>query len=208
MPNRIKELRDARGWSLRFLADEVNSTTSTIRRLENGEVELVHPLVPRIADKLGVPWPDIAGIPYETSGAKPPSPALNTAPGFAESAVPFTPPPAHELSRLTLGPTEALFQARTDDLDNLNIYSGDVLIVDIGAVAVAAAADLDIVVAQIYDATELTKAVTIIRQFIEPSLLITNSSGPNAVPLNMRKADAHIKGVVRARHGPPRPSRR
>lgn len=206
MPNRIKELRAARGWSLRHLADEVNSTTSTIRRLEQGEVELVHPLVLQIAEKLGVPWPDLTGIAYPAPVADQSPPGMPA--GLAESAAPFTPPPTHDLARLTLGPTDALFQARSDDLDNLNIYAGDVLIVDIGTDAVQKAADLDIVVAQIYDDIELTKATTVIRQYIEPSLLITNSSGANGPPLDMRRADVHIKGVVKARHGPPRGRRR
>lgn len=63
--------------------------------------------------------------------------------------------------------------------------------------AVAACGTGDVVIAQLYDGMS---AMTLLRQFVAPSLLITNSYAPNLPTINTRTDDAAIKGVVVSSH--------
>lgn len=54
----------------------------------------------------------------------------------------------------------------------------------------------DIVVAQVYSSEDMLKATTIVRQFVAPSLLVTNRNGVNtAVDMESSPLDIAIKGV-------------
>lgn len=54
MDNRIKELRDARGWTQQELADRAGTTNQQIGRLENGERELTVSWMQRLAKAFSV----------------------------------------------------------------------------------------------------------------------------------------------------------
>ncbi|MBP2301538.1 helix-turn-helix domain-containing protein [Azospirillum picis] len=63
-PNRMKELREARGLSLQALADAVNSSPQQMNRLERGERRLSDHWMALIAPVLGVePWELLPGAP-------------------------------------------------------------------------------------------------------------------------------------------------
>ncbi len=59
MENRIKELREARGWTQQQLADQAGTTNQQIGRLENGERELTVSWMERLARPLGVAAPEL-----------------------------------------------------------------------------------------------------------------------------------------------------
>lgn len=132
----------------------------------------------RISALLSIPLPDL-GIEIPTG-----DPALGAAngrlPQLAEEAEPYDPPRGSYLSR---APEVAYFKARTASLDRhrLAIRAGDVVVVDIGTNALTGLASGDAVVVQLYDRDNLTRAVTVLRQFVEPHLLITNSSTDNSI---------------------------
>lgn len=200
--NRIRELRKAqKGLTLEKLAAQVNSTTTTIQRLEKGEVDLVHELLEPIARVFGVDWLDLVTPPR--------APAMpRELAGLAESAAPFKPPPQHTLKSARLADHEALFEVKSNDLEKLGLYRGDVLIFDVSAKAVRQVATGDVVVAQVYG-PGLTDAVTVLRQFVAPSLLVTNRKGAKTAMdvLDMDELDAAIKGVGHRRFGAIHPPR-
>lgn len=102
--------------------------------------------------------------------------------GMAESdAEPWTPPPGHFLSST---PHIAYFKQSTRSLDQhaRQIMPGQVLAFDLNRVDPADIRDGEIVVVQKYDKHELTRGLgTIIRQFVPPNKLITNSSEVNEI---------------------------
>jgi transcriptional regulator with XRE-family HTH domain len=53
-PNRIKEFRQAKGWTAQQLADAIGSSQGAVSRLENGKMKLSLPWLERIAFAIGV----------------------------------------------------------------------------------------------------------------------------------------------------------
>lgn len=54
MGNRIRELRQAKGWSQQILADHAQMERSHLTRLEDGKREAGLKILEKIADALGV----------------------------------------------------------------------------------------------------------------------------------------------------------
>lgn len=189
--NRIRELREAAGLSMEKLGERIGASTSTINRLEKGGTDLISEWLPPLARELGVRWWELIEIDD--------APA---APGLAEEASLFVPEPGHPLARFGRGPTADLWTVGTDALDAIGIHRGDIVVVDIGAVAVAGVTNGDAVVVQLMDPADPARATTLVRQFIEPDLLITNSRTRNERMLNRRIDDVRIKGVIVSRFAP------
>lgn len=61
-PNRIRELRVAKGWSQQRLADEIGCSKMSISDLERGEVGLDQKWMRRLAPALGVTPADILPV--------------------------------------------------------------------------------------------------------------------------------------------------
>ena len=56
-PNRIRDLREQRGWSLQKLGDAADTSAQQVSRLEKGERQLDFDWISRISSALGVrPW--------------------------------------------------------------------------------------------------------------------------------------------------------
>lgn len=87
------------------------------------------------------------------------------------------------------------WRIKTDALDMAGICKGMIVFVDLSAETVENVAPLQCVVAQIYGGLN-DKTITVVRQFVPPSLLITNTSGENEKPLDLNKGEAYIKGVI------------
>jgi hypothetical protein len=100
--------------------------------------------------------------------------------GLADEAETYDPPHGSILSR---APHIAYFRSRSSALDRhpLQIRNGDIVAVDIGTGALERIKSGDAVVVQLYLKPECMAALTVLRQFIEPGLLITNSSETNAI---------------------------
>jgi transcriptional regulator with XRE-family HTH domain len=179
MENRIKELREQKGWSMRELAARVNATASTINKLEKGRTALNIHWMKRLGDAFNVQPEQLLG-----KGE------------FSDEATPYTPGPA-EVAAFSLTDTQFLYEAKTEALSQIGVVPGDILVADASPEEMAKLSSEDVVIAQVYDGM---KAVTILRQYIAPSLLITNSSSQNAASINLRTDDAAIKAVVVSSH--------
>jgi len=185
--NRIRELREAKGLSQDELGARIGSNKFKISRVENEDTRLDLDLALKIADALSVNLADVLGIEGGT--------------GFREDAAPYKTGPNDPLYRLADSTkARSLYQSQSDVVDELGIHPGDVLLVDLSAVAVAQVKPMAIVIVQLYSSEELLAATTLLRQFVPPNLLITNSRKTNFPPINMASTDAHIKGVVISRH--------
>ena len=90
--------------------------------------------------------------------------------------------------------SEFLYEAHNRLLDELGIIPGAVVLATMAPQRMDALKSEDIVIAQLFEGDFSAK--TIMRQYIEPNLLITNSAGANARPLHRKHDDVHIRAVV------------
>lgn len=186
--NRVKDLRRARGLTLAALADKVGTTHTHISRIENGQRGLSIPMAERIAKAMNTTLAEVIGV----NGAATPGAELRT---LQEDASPYLASQFDLPIQPRRGENIDPWLVTTDALDKAGIPKGAVVFVDISAAAVEALKPLQCVVAQVYRADRL-EATTILRQFVPPSLLITNSSGDNDVPRDIDKGEAYVKGVI------------
>lgn len=191
--NRIKSLRKERHLTSEQLAEKVGISQGHMSRIENGTRGLSLPLAERFAVVLGTDTQTILGL-VDGVALRRPEPSG----GMAEDAEPYTLGPDDFVviaprARENVDP----WKVKSNALNLLGIQIGDIIMVDVSAEAVEAVRPLQPVIAQIYDDSEgPLKAMTVLRQFVPPSLLITNSSDVNAVPMNRDRDDIAIKGVV------------
>lgn len=193
----IRERRLAKNWSMQKLAEKVGTTVGTINRIETGETKLMHDLVPALGEALGCHWRDL----FVDEADSPPQI------GFSDDATPFVPCSADPLASLMLGEKRDLWTVKSNALNAIGIAAGQPIVVNISQDAVDGAASLDPVVVQVIDADNPIRAVTLLRQFIEPDLFITNSTDANEPPLSRRERDIRIKGVIENVISVPRPQR-
>lgn len=169
----------------------IGSNKHKVSRIEKGDTRLDIATAKRLAEIFDVSLAEILG----------PDVMSNIGPGFQDDAEPYISGPGDPLARL--GNAEhnlSLYRITSDVLDEIGIRPGDVLLIDISAEAVAKVGPLKPVIAQVYADDNMVSAQTVIRQFVPPNLLITNSRDGNKPPLNMQTVNAHIKGVVVSWH--------
>lgn len=176
---------------MRELASKLNTSASTVNKLEKGQTQLTVFWMEKLAEVFGVQVRDLL------------RPTGNTTPGFREDAVPFQ-PKGDALAEMKLSPSQFFYEVKSEVLDQIGIAQGSILVVDASPEALDGISSGDAVIAQLYDKM---RAVTVLRQFIAPSLLITNSSHANAPIINLRSDDASIKGVVVSSHRLYRPGK-
>ncbi|MFM2445572.1 MAG: hypothetical protein RI936_19 [Pseudomonadota bacterium] len=185
--NRIKELRRARGLSQSSLGAKIGTDKGGVSRLENGETRLDIARAREIADALGTTVEEVLGLGM---------------PGLREDATPYTAAPGDPFARL-LADNQYLYAITSNVLDEVGIKAGDLVLVDGSARRVDRLASGEAVVINVVDPADLmdqSKAVTLVRQFVPPRLLITNSRSENHAPIN--RADDHVAvlGVIVSRH--------
>lgn len=116
---------------------------------------------------------------------------------FREDAEPYIEGPGE---RLRLQPRNGEnidpWRIKTDSVARAGVKAGQVRFVDLSAHAVENVRPLQCVIAQIYGAGPEGKTITVVRQFVPPSLLITNSDTINEMPLDIDRGEAYIKGVI------------
>ncbi len=177
-----------RGWSQEDLGRRLGSNKFKISRLETGEQKLDLELALRIASEFEVSLAEVV--------------AIGPASGLREDATAYTPGPNDPLARLA-DPSrkQALFIVKSRALDEVGLAPGDVLLVDCSASAIAHPPPLSVVVCEAVndDGTKIPDA-TMLRQFVPPNLLVTNSRTSNASPINTGTANVRIVGVVTSRH--------
>lgn len=117
------------------------------------------------------------------------------APGFAEETVPFVPEPDSFASRIPLSQHQSWHRIEYSRLDEIGIIDKDEVVIDIGKQAMSSVAIGDVVIANHYS-TDGKSAETIVRQWIPPLLLITNSRSRNLLPLHIEQDNVAVLGVV------------
>lgn len=144
----------------------------------------------RVAKLLAIPLDDL-GVDLDI-----PAP-LQPAGGLSEEAETYTPPPG---SFLATSPDVAYFRATSDSLDRhpLAICKGDVVVASIRDGVLDEVASGDAVVVQIYHKPDCMTATTVLRQYVAPGLLITNSSGANSI-WRMDDDSLPFEPVIKAR---------
>lgn len=185
--NNIRLIREGRGWSQEHLGSLVGLTKFQLSRLEAGETKLSIDAARKIARALGVTLADLVG----EDEAKP-------SPGFSDEVVPYTLKADDPLAALQRG-SLYLYSADTDALDKAGFPRGAVLQIDDSQTTVARVLqgrDVHAVRVRLHPPEDFMKPVSLLRQFVPPRLLITNSSKGNLPSIDMDEADAHIVGVV------------
>jgi transcriptional regulator with XRE-family HTH domain len=122
-------------------------------------------------------------------------PGIGRERGFSEEAEPFMPDAGSFESRVPLKEAQSWYRIRDSRLDEIGIMPDDLVVIDIGKGAMAGVTIGDVVIANLYSADGKT-AETIVRQWIPPRLLITNSRSRNLMPLNLEQDGVSLLGVV------------
>lgn len=193
--NRVREIRQAHGMTLEKLAEVAGLSHTHLSRIENGKRGLTIPMAEKLAKVMKTSVAEIIGA----------NSVAAVAMGLAEDAAPYAPAQSEAATpvfRAQPGHNIDPWIVKTNVLDRAGIPQGSVVYVDISAEALEHLEPLQCVVAQVYDESDLTRAVTVLRQFVPPSLLITNSSGENHPSLDIDKGEAYIKGVIRGTFRP------
>ena len=180
MENRIKEHRERSGLTMEQLAERIGKSISAVNRLEKGQSQLTYEDAEILQRIFG-----LARIEDVVRQSDKPAPS-----GFADdvqrldglTAVRFEP-----------GTNRDVWIVTSNALERLGLIPGNQIAVDISAEAVAGVRMGDAVICQLYE--DMT-ATTLLRQFVEPDLLITNMLKNNAKILNRREHDVAIKGIV------------
>lgn len=193
MTNRIKELRTARGWSYAEVAKRVadNTSPSTIQKLEQGAMQLTPKWAAALARAFEINELEIYAAPPRLASVIRPHVQLaeDVAPFHADKTAELAPPPARA------GIARYVVTSRA--LDELGLLPGMIVEVDEGATNPARLATGDIVLAEV-TLPGHGHSTVIMREFIEPALLTTNSRDENAEPVNMRAVPTRIIGAVDA----------
>lgn len=191
--NRIKELRKARGLTLEELAEKSGLSQGHLSRLESSRRLLLVPVAERLAVVLQASVADVLGI----SGIEP----ENRPPvaGLAEDFTPYVPSPGDPLAGL-VGPHRYLFAINSTALDKAGVHYGDIAVVSDDAALCKNPAPLAKVRVRLHPRENFLKPITLLRQFVPPRLLITNSTKGNEPSIDMDNDDAHIVGVVVSVH--------
>jgi transcriptional regulator with XRE-family HTH domain len=180
MRERITKLRKARGWSMRDLAHRVNSSASTINDIEKGKTQITLTWMERLARAFEISVEELAGF----EG------------GFVhrnvDEVVPFQ-KDSRIVGQIQLRKGQELYEVKVSFVDQVRIYEGSVVVVDTLISSFGDLATGDIVLGRHQDdfGTRL-----ILREFVLPSLLITNSRGTNLPSINLYNAPFDIVGLV------------
>lgn len=187
--HRIKELRERRGWSQEHLGSLIGRSKSVISRLEDGSTRLDLEVAKKVAAALNVTLAEVLGISDEDGYST----------GLEDDGARYVADPGDPLQAFVTSPNRYLFRVDSDAVDKAGIRRGDVAIIDDSATACSAVRALQVVLVM-HHPEDGGNAVSLLRQFVPPDLLITNSSTSNAKSLDRIKDDATIVGVVIGSH--------
>lgn len=183
--NRIKQLRETRRLSQEELGALVGTNKFKISRIETGETRLDLELAVKIAEALDVTLSEVLNL------------EATTVP--TEDAEPYIPEPNDPLFRLVDGQKgRALYRVTSAALDDLGIEANDLILVEeVGAQFKPK--PLAIVLVKLSDGKDVLVR-HLLRQFVPPALLVTNSQRENRPPINMGLAETVVTAVVISRH--------
>jgi len=184
----IKALRTAQGWSQEALGEKLGMTKYQVSRLEKGHTELTVAVARKIAKILGTSVVTVIGDDAEN----------DSSPDLSDDISEYPLLPADPLAGLRRDNIH-LFKVDTDVLDKAGISRGMVIEIDGSKSACVKARPLQ-PVRILYQPASNLKAVSLLRLFVPPHLLITNASRGNLPSIDMDEGDARITGVVVGLH--------
>jgi len=185
--HRLREIRKAKDLTQTELGRLIGADKHAISRLERGETKLTLDVASKIARAIDVTIAELVG--EETAARL-----------TANEATPYKPDDDDPFARLLDAQHDRkLFQAASDVLDGLGIRAGDVLLVDCSRAAIGAPKSLSVVIAEHTPEDAGGEPRTLLRQFVPPGLLTTNSTENNRMPVTLTSG-ARIIGVVLSWH--------
>jgi hypothetical protein len=107
----------------------------------------------------------------------------------ASDLAPYVPPKGSAVEKALATSSQRMFRVLSGVLSELEINDNDLII------AIAQVASGSLVVAEAIN-TRTGEKTLLLRQFIAPNLLITNSEGQNSISIHMLKAKVTILGIV------------
>lgn len=198
MKNRIKELRKARGWSQPELIKQIDGyvAIATISKLERGKMQLSKLWMERLAKAFNInpaEFFDPTTVDFDFTASS------SQSGYFSEDVTRKEIPQNHALSVHEKHKNRDIWQVQTRAIDIGGYMPGDLIVVDISAEATKDIKPGTPVIAQIYDPKSPT-AKTVLRMFFPPHWLASNSSIDEFPPIDLRKHEVAIKGVIIARY--------
>jgi transcriptional regulator with XRE-family HTH domain len=178
--NRIKQLRLERGLSLQQLAEKIGVSESHLSRVEAGLRGLHLSKIEALANVLG-----------QTAGEV----LSNQLMGYLPGLEAYTPPKGSAIEKALTSSTQKMFKVLTGVMSELEITRGDPIIADLNPIPLKTLKMGEVVVARLYPKGS-KDGVLLLREYISPNLLITNSLEQNALPIHMVKLKIEIIGCV------------
>ena len=178
--NRIKQLRIEKGLTLGQLAEKVGLSESHLSRVEAGARGVKLSKLGALAKVLGVPMIEL--MPQESFE-------------HASDLVPYAPPKGSAVEKALASSSQRMFRVLSGVITELEINENDLIVADCSKEVIAQVESGSPVVAEALNTRTGEKSL-LLRQFIRPQLLITNSQEQNSVSIHMLRANATIVGVV------------
>ncbi len=180
MKNRLKQFRLEKGLTLTDLAGLTGISESHLSRVEAGARGLRLSKLQLVARHLGVKPADLVGEEQVS---------------FIPDLAPYTPPKGSAMEKAFEPSTQKIYKVLTDVLSELGITAGDPIIADESEKVLKSLKSEQRVVV-LAKAGREQDSVLLLRQYISPNLLITNSAEENSLSLHIVKSNVKIIGVV------------
>lgn len=178
--NRIAELRQLKGWTQKQLAERVGVHEMTILRLEKGSTQLTVAWMQKLANAFGCSAADLLDIAT-----------------LAETDDDVAAPDLGALGALAAAIARrglSTYKVTGGSVTSAGLRAGDMIAVDTSKDAIAAIKTGDIVLVEL---STHQRPTLVLRQFLEPGLLVTNREGNNlAVSLNDLTLKPKVVGLV------------
>ncbi len=181
--NRVRKLRDEKRWTGQALADKIGVSKETISKIERRVQGITEPQAHALANVFGISIDDL----YEAG----PEPVR----GLAEEATPFEPDAGSFEARIPLEEHQSWYILKHSHLDQIGYFDNMPVVIDVSKERMADLHIGDVVICNKYHASG-KGAETIARQFVPPSILITNSFRNNLPILNLNSDAVVILGIV------------
>lgn len=192
--HRIKEIRDARGMSQKQLGARIGRTKSVISRLEDGSTSLDLEVARKVAQALDCSLSELLALETEDRG--------RVSGGIADrDDLTFFEQERDERFPRPTGPNRYFMKVESDVVAGMGIDKDDRVEVDGSPEICKNPPALAAVRVQFLpDPSRPTHTISLLRQFVPPSKLITNSPRRDERPLDLERDNVKILGVITWSH--------
>lgn len=188
MSTRIKEFREARGWTQQQLGDQIGQSNTNINKIETGKIELRERVIRRLADAFDV---SISVLLDDSRIAEHHAPDLIGPPN--PDVVQYTPPSDHPLAHLAKDESATCYQVLSDSLSQLGFLPDDILMGSNKRSTIDNVATGAIVIVEHRPVDTVDGSRLLLREFIDPNLLIVNTSNQYAPYPLLHVTDPHFR---------------